>query len=162
MILDPETTLAEAWEKLKTELHEGTSCPLCKGYAKIYHQPLNREMALFALALARWHSRYPNQFAESAVLLRNFRFSAGSYGRLRFWGAAEQGDGEATWRITELGWKWVWRSVQLPRYVPLLMNEPLSEPTPYTAKGRLMPLVSWDAALGNAPFDRDAFMRGEA
>jgi hypothetical protein len=162
--IDPETTtLAQAWAWMEPHLLDGITCLLCGGKAEIYYQPLNREMALFAAVLARRQRQAPGVFHPIAALNRDIRlrFSAGSYARLRAWGAAEQGLEAATWRATDVTTAWVTGGLRLPRYVRYFMNNPLGPPQSHTKAGRLTTAMSWRDALGNAPFDLDAFLAGE-
>jgi len=162
--IDPETTtLAQAWAWMEPHLIDGTNCLLCGGKAEVYWQALNREMALFAVVLARRQYQAPGVFHPISVLARDIRlrFSAGSYARLRAWGAAEQGPEAATWRATDVTTAWVTGQVRLLRYVRFFMNNPLGPPQSNTKKGRLTAPMTWRDALGNAPFDLATFLAGE-
>jgi hypothetical protein len=164
MILDPDTSLEEAWAAMLPHLErEGVTCPLCGGNTEVYYQPLNREMALFAAALARRQRWAPGVFHPTADLAKDigFRFSAGSYARLRAWAAAEPGPEPATWRATDITTAWVTGQIKLLRYVRFFMNKPLGPPQGYTKSGRLAAPMTWRDAFGNAPFDLDAFLAGE-
>lgn len=79
----------------------GTRCILCDRMNKVYHSPLNHEMARVLGKLAEFHRETPSRYIHVYDQIPNVR--GGWYSRLAYWGFIEGSNEEGCWRITGEG-----------------------------------------------------------
>jgi hypothetical protein len=147
-----ELSLEAARQELRAKLSQGTICPCCEQYAKIYKRPLNAAMALVLLLLYRramalsdfgWvHvENYLKNLTSVPAALR------GDFHKLTHWGLLEakkeeQEDGNPRngfYRLTPNGIKFSRREIMVPSHV-YLYND--------SALGFESKMVAVDATLG--------------
>jgi hypothetical protein len=113
---DMTISAARAW--LRGELEHGAPCPCCTQMAKIYRRKVNATMAraLIALYRAGGTTRY--------IHAPSLPGDTHEMSQLAWWGLiAEESDrirddgGRAGWwRVTELGERWLYGAVTIPKY----------------------------------------------
>lgn len=150
MTLDPNSTLAQAKEWLRSRLDDGAKCPCCSQHAKIYRRKLNSGMAVSLLAFARvtqltnpkdgW-LRVPDDFVQTATVLKVLKNR--EYNKLRYWGLLEAHPTDQSldantpftgmWRITELGLKFARAEVEVPESVSIYDNRVMKRATKLTS-----------------------------
>lgn len=111
------TPLAQVRAWLRLKLDDGTSCPACGQYCKVYQRKLNSGMARSLIAM---YQIDPTGYIHVPTAL-----SARSReeGKLAYWRLVEEqnanrpdGGRAGYWRITELGTQFVLGQLRVPRY----------------------------------------------
>jgi len=112
---DDNTSVGEAKRWLKDRLEDGTYCPCCDQFAKIYHRQIHASMAVHLIILYKLSGR-TGEYIHKSVLMRQAKMSVSSFGggdfaMLRFWGLIEEqfkdlnkdSRTSGSWKITEKG-----------------------------------------------------------
>lgn len=123
-------TIQEAQEHLKKHWEEGTHCPCCKQFVKLYPRKITAAMAFCLWHIFKFDRTHPNQFVHfekyliENKVLTNLR---GDFAKLKFWGLVEQMEGTredsskriGLYRITEKGRDFVKGNIRVPSRVRL-------------------------------------------
>jgi hypothetical protein len=116
-----DKTLSDSRDWIAANRGKGVDCPVCDRKVKEYSRPINRAQAL---AITRMYVAAGNDY----VNVRNLRSQRG-YGtadknneisKLAHWGLVQQHPDPkrgGTWRVTELGGRWVRGQTKVPRNV---------------------------------------------
>lgn len=99
-------------------LAEGVDCPACGQTARAYRRRLHAKMAAALLRLYRagglslvaTSTLWPHHEATDAA-------------KLRYWGLIEAGPDPSTWRVTELGRRWIAGDVTVPSHATIYNGE---------------------------------------
>lgn len=143
-------TLQEARISFKACLEDGTICPCCGRFGKLYERPLYNRMAE-ALIVLYWKSRRRYIHVESELKkLKNASTSIrGDFAKLRYWGLIKpHPDRRGYWRITIKGMSFVRNRSRIPR-AAIMLNKKL-----FGFSGQTINIVE---ALGEK-FDYDELM----
>ena len=108
---------------------QGTTCPICKRYVKVYRRRLNSEMARFLIKLVHAYKRYPRYYRMRELYPGNNKAASdGVY--LIHWGLLEKSDttNEAqapagSYRPTDKGLRFFHNNEYVPTHVHLLNNQ---------------------------------------
>ena len=125
-----KTTIAQARRSVMSNIEEGTTCPCCDQYCRLYKRKLNSGMAAGLVWLVRQYLKdrqwvdIPNRAPR--FLLR----TGGQFSVLAHWGLIEQRINEddkkrtsGFWRPTKKGIDFVKRRISVPSHVHLYNNE---------------------------------------
>lgn len=131
---DPRTaSLASAKLYLQAKLEQGTVCPCCSQYAKVYRRKINSGMAVALMVILRRTKRMmpyegwlhiPDDFKDSGELVGVLKNR--DYPKLRYWGLLEAFEGanldsdtpcSGKWRLTNKGVAFCMGEVRVPKYV---------------------------------------------
>jgi len=109
-------TLLEARQWLRKRVNEGTDCPCCKRFAKVYKLKINTNMARFLISVARKKTEWVH-YNECDYVGRDYPW-------IRLWGLAETSKSEETkknmsglWRITNKGRLFIHNEITVPLHV---------------------------------------------
>lgn len=151
-------TLAIARATFNKDAADGTTCPCCDRYAKVYRRKFHASMAS---ALISFFGRVRGDVAAEVHVPRETKLSAlgGDWAKIRHWKLIETrfeeredgGPNSGLWRITELGVRFVMGHASIPAYVFLWNGEPVPSLQP-------VPTISIRQALGK-DFDYPELMR---
>ena len=148
-----DRTLAEAIHEVRSKAKEGTRCPCCNRYVKLYKRKLSAEMVVFLIALCR---EYKGDYLDIRKLQR-WKYQRGDYAYLAHWGLVEQQDGNAEgkrgsahWKPTGAAFQFILRHTLMPSHIHMLCGDYL---------GHSKNLVSVDKVLGEK-FNYDELMKG--
>lgn len=110
MELPPETTLADAKRLLKAKLEDGTDCPCCTQFAKIYPRQIHSTIARALIRM--W------QLAQRGYVHVAHDISpACEAGKARYWGLVEEHpETSGLWRLTVFGESFVRGAARVPKY----------------------------------------------
>ncbi len=124
------TTLEEAKTFVQLNLTNGTVCPCCAQFAKVYKRKLYSTIAVALCLIYQHFQKNPGHtwLHVQAFLIEAKRDSSimgGDVVKLRYWGLIERAAGErddgsdriGRYRITELGKQFVEGKVAVPGYV---------------------------------------------
>lgn len=99
--------LEEAKQELQENLHEGTECPCCGQFAKLYKRKFNSTMARCLIKLYGMEDKFHH---VSQIIEGISPTGSGDFSKLRYWGAIEEMPNDnrtkktsGYWRITEAG-----------------------------------------------------------
>ena len=172
----PDTaTLGEARQRLRDGWLTGVPCDCCGQFVRLYRRGLTSGMTLGMIAVYR-ATRDGHANAEGFVHAEDtFRDATatgmrlpsavrGDWAKLRFWGMAEQAEGNRAdgsprnghWRLTEKGRLFVEARLAVPAYVWLYNNRQYDAPDGADGRGETTTIRT---ALGNA-FDFNELMNG--
>ena len=121
----PVGTLDHAQQAFKEKLRDGTTCPCCGRFGKIYRRKLNSKMARATIEMFRLDEKRPGAWIHVAREL-DYNLRGSDYGLLPAWKFIEQpgedakGDGNphgGRYRITPLGRGFVKGLVPARKYV---------------------------------------------
>lgn len=108
-------TLAEARDTLQLQLDEGTTCPCCDQFAKVYSRKINAGHARALIALYRAVGR---DWGHLATYDQSREAS-----KLAYWGLIEEesarrddGGRSGWWRITDLGERFLRNQLLVPKH----------------------------------------------
>lgn len=126
---NPGPTLAQARAQFYENLRDGTTCPCCDRYAKMYKRNLNSAMAATLIGMYKAWMRDPGSWIHM-ISVHNFGLPSRDYGTLEHWGLTEakgetrkDGNPESGFhRITEKGRDFVEGKTLLRKYVFLYNN----------------------------------------
>lgn len=140
------TTIEHAKMYLRAHMGEGEDCPVCGRFTRMYRRNISGHMAQGLLAQYR--------AAGTRVVDTRGVWPASSTGGpnvslLRFWHLIEPGAEPRTWRVTDLGVRWIMGEVTVQKYAFLFDNR---------CFGLDGEQLAFSEALG-IPFDLDALMR---
>lgn len=117
-----DMTLPEARTDHSSRLKEGTTCPVCNRFDKIYRRPLNSGMAWALIALYKLDKKKPgwHHLLDEVPGLKG-----GDYGKLAEWGMIQGRDETKTdgnpengfYRITAKGIFFVQGKVRVKKYL---------------------------------------------
>jgi len=161
-------TVAEAREEFREAIRaeELAECPCCARRARARKRKLSSTMAryLAAMAAAQIESRgAPVDVTKLPIYQSGTQ--RGDYAYMRHWGLIERlpeildnqdGGPSGVWRVTEMGYAFVWGRVLVPSHAWILDNELVRD---MGADGFTEQLVSFTEALG-ARFDYDEVVHG--
>jgi hypothetical protein len=97
--------LDQAKAEFESKLEEGTTCPCCRRFTKVYKRPLHAGMARFLWWLVR---------KSGEVRDRSER--GGDYAKLLFWGLIEASETRNFFRPTVEGQRFVRGEITVPKY----------------------------------------------
>lgn len=128
-------TVAEARERLQADLGEGTHCPVCDQFAKVYKRALRGALAVSLIHVYRYFRAHPDAVWLDGVpeYLRALGANTtNDVALLRHWGLLEPKHGEredgstrlGVFRITEEGRAFVMGALKVQRFA-LLYNQAL-------------------------------------
>lgn len=105
-------TLKEAKEYLKANWENGTTCPCCKQYVKLYKRPIHSGMAYgliaaYKLGGANDFIHIPSVFTENKIGV-----SQGEFAKLRYWGLIEQAENHDELKRTSGFWKLTMKGIE--------------------------------------------------
>ena len=113
----------------RAEDAQGTTCPVCDRYVKVYRRRLNSEMARFLIKLVYAYKRYPRYYTMRELYPGNNK-SASDGVYLLHWGLVERSDtvNEAqapagSYRPTDKGLRFAHNNEYVPTHVHLLNNQ---------------------------------------
>jgi len=132
----PKTPLWQAREWLLGARSEGTTCPCCGQYARVYKRRLNYAMAYALVLVYRHFSLKPETewlHLPSFLNGRGVLARGGDPAKLRYWGLLVGSGGVrdddsgrvGEYRITELGRAFVERMTDVPAHLYLYNNDVL-------------------------------------
>ncbi len=110
------------------ETSEGTRCPCCERYGKVYRRKLNATMAAALVRLhALTHNKEREWFDPKEFTLP---YEGGEYGKLQFWelvvtqpSTDPKRKGSSKWKITDKGKKFVRGELKVPAYAVVYDGE---------------------------------------
>lgn len=110
------TSLHDAEATFNAKLPDGTVCPCCRRYAKIYKRRITRPMAraLFSVFTRSGHA-WTNVPSETGLSRMG-----GDWAKLAMWGLIEEsksGPHSGWWRVTRLGAKWAQGRARVARRI---------------------------------------------
>lgn len=115
--------LEDARAQLHEQSEEGTTCPCCDQYAKVYKRRLSANMVLFLIDLVTKCS------ADGWMKYTECRFTGRDYNFLRHWGLADtrvnndpEKKSSGMWRPTQLGRDFLSGRAFVPAYVHVYNN----------------------------------------
>lgn len=131
-------TLAEARTKFMSEAQkQGSTCPCCNRFGKIYRRKINSGMS--AVLILLYHHRAQSSFHHVPTLINSETPAAvaaairGDFAKLRYWDLLEEQAlrvGESVvkrtsgkWRITDEGVQFVEGTLSVPKYVLVYNSE---------------------------------------
>lgn len=110
-------TVEEAKDYLREHIDDGTRCPVCTQYAKVYRRKITKSSAE---ALFRLYRSAGLGWAHWPTVNRGFRADEC---KLEYWGLVEEertlrpdGGRAGWWRVTPLGKQWLSGEIGLPKY----------------------------------------------
>lgn len=120
---DATTEVSEVRVPLGAHSKEGSDCPHCGQYMRVYVRKLNRNMMLFLRSLAR----KPGEW----VSFRECEFTSRDYPYVSFWGLAvtrvDANDGtkraSGFWKITQKGLDFLAARLAVPSHVHVYNNK---------------------------------------
>lgn len=123
---------AKAW--LEEKLEQGTKCPCCYQYIKIYKRHFNSEMARVMIYIYKHSIKAPGWFHAKHVLGQTGKRDR-DMGFLKHWRLVEEMEAEKEdgnphagyYRITKAGEEFVLGNLSIPKYKMILRNEVVSE-----------------------------------
>lgn len=108
---------------------QGTHCPVCERYVKVYRRRLNSDMSRFLLKLVHAYKRYPRYYTMRELYPGNNK-SASDGVYLAHWGLIERSDAvneaqapAGSYRPTDKGLRFAHNNEFVPTHVHLLNNE---------------------------------------
>lgn len=110
--------LREVKQRLLSRLDEGTKCPACNQFAKVYRRKITAPMAKVLIAM--WRAA-----GWDFIHLPSLGLSRGDEAKARYWGLIEEyPDGEredgstrvGVWRLTSKGVSFVHNRLRVPKY----------------------------------------------
>lgn len=121
-------TLAQARADFYESLREGTRCPCCDRFGKIYRRKLNSSMALMVIRMFRYEKEHPGWIHMISV--NNFNLPSRDYGTLMHWELTEEKAGKKEdgnpdngfYRLTEKGRLFALRKIRVRKYIYLYDN----------------------------------------
>lgn len=150
MNLRPEHTLSFARMWLRNQLSEGTNCPCCGQYAKIYRRSIHKTMAK---ALIRLYNVSLDLPVGEYLHVSTIAGPACEAGKLRYWGLLEADPTRrGWWRLTAPGYQFARGETTVRKYAHVFDDDLL-----YSSG----PTVSINDCLGT-PFDYAVLMRNDA
>lgn len=138
---------------------DGTRCPCCERFIKLYRRPLNASMARYLIFMVK-KSGPTNIWLHVETDFRDVSIpSRGDYAKLRYWGLIEPKPGKSDrggrtngyWRLTDKGRAFVNDEIAVPAKIHLLNNKVV---------GWSDDTITIKEALGEK-FDYDELMRIE-
>lgn len=128
---DPATaTLEEAKVQLQQQLMNGTHCPCCAQFCKIYRRPITSTMAWSLILIYRFFQANPNEpwlhVPDYLVKVKaDSSVAGGDVAKLRFWDLLQRkvdvrpdgSDRVGYYRITEPGRNFVEGRSAVPKYI---------------------------------------------
>jgi len=115
-----DTPLSETKDWLRIHGKNGTHCPCCKQYVKIYRRPISSAMARWLIWLVRtWEHK---SRGVEWIHARESAAAGGDYGKLRHWDLIEPRDKNKKtgfWRPTIKGIDFVHKHCRVPSHVVL-------------------------------------------
>jgi len=125
-------TIEEAKARFMVEAQsvEGTHCPCCKKFAKVYHRKFNSRMALTMIYTYPWFRSHPFEWLDVGnFLVTKYNMIPGDHGKLIWWGMLEKKpekkDGAKTsglYRMTNKGYSFV-NGLRVQSHVNEYMSE---------------------------------------
>jgi hypothetical protein len=123
--MSPDMSLDEARDWLRQRVEKGDRCPCCSQFAKVYKKAITATSARVLILL--WKTSGRDYGYIPAILTTGptmmVRASGGDYAKLAYWGLIEplpekrpDGGKAGWWRVTELGERWIYRTVTVPEY----------------------------------------------
>lgn len=119
-----DTTLAEARRHLIAHLDEGVHCPCCDQYARRYKRKLNSGMVRALLWLVQVHRQGNGDWVDVQVNAPAWLLRTKQLPTTRYWGLVERAPNDAStrkssgqWRPTDLGIRFAFGDVRVPRHV---------------------------------------------
>lgn len=117
-------SLEAAQSRYRDGLREGTDCPCCGRYGRIYRRGFNSKMARALIELARLDIRRPGAWVNVAADIP-YALRGSDYGLLPYWAFVEGKDGQrddgnprlGLYRITALGRGFVNAMLSAKKYV---------------------------------------------
>lgn len=123
-----EVTLRQAKATLVSNLEDGTTCPCCGQYAKLYVRQLNSGMAATLVWLVNQYLK-TKKWIDIPEDAPRFVIKNREIGRLKHWGLvvqhANEEEGQKTsgiWKPTEKGIQFALMEITVPRSVRLFNN----------------------------------------
>jgi len=125
-------TLQVAKKELMATLKEGSDCPCCGQYARMYKRKLNSIMAIGLINLTKEYKK-TNKFVHVHDIRlgdRDVRAMGGQFAGLKFWGLIEEQINEDTqkrcsgmWRPTKKGIDFVYKKIKVPEFIWVFNNK---------------------------------------
>ncbi|RKY28465.1 MAG: hypothetical protein DRP83_00770 [Planctomycetota bacterium] len=126
-----QKVIAELRKETEKRAHDaqGTHCPVCSKFVKVYRRKLHNEMARFLIKLVHAYKRYPRYYTMRELFPGNNKSASdGSY--LVHWGLVERSDATneaqapaGSYRPTDKGLRFAHNNEFVPTHVHLLNNE---------------------------------------
>ena len=120
-IPDEDWTLTEARAWLRDRVEDGSTCPLCTQFAKVYYRKINHGMVRGLVALYRQRDNGNSGYAHLPTL--GLGQLGGQMSRLTYWGLIQEerrerddGGHAGWWRITEEGIDFLRGRTSVPEY----------------------------------------------
>lgn len=124
---DDGDTLARARAMLNEQKFavEGTVCPCCDRYAKVYPRQIHTSMARWLIQLVRRYSVEPRWYAVREPWALRINSGTGDTAKLRYWSMIEhrpKGEGDekkkdsGKWKPTRIGVDFVHGLLPVPKY----------------------------------------------
>jgi len=153
-------TVEKAREQLMRARWDGTRCPCCDQYAKVYRRTITGTMACWLIWLVQSYRREPRWYhvRESFGNANPARkYHTGDYGKLLHWGlivaSEEEVEGKKSagyWKPTRRGYRFVLGKISVERHAYVYNRECIE---------LAGPMITITDALGTK-FDYDKLMRG--
>lgn len=123
-------SLRQARENYLSNLREGTNCPCCGRYGKIYRRKLNSAMAVTLIKMYQLDLKSPGEWIHM-IGNGNFGLPSRDYSTLKHWGLTEEKTGakkdgnpdNGFYRITESGKLFVENRQSVPKYVYIYSDQ---------------------------------------
>lgn len=104
-----EMALGNARDLLREMVEDGTECPCCRQFAKVYKRRIHSRMAADLIRFYRVHGQ------EWGHSTRTLGATAPDFVKLRYWNLVIPQEGEredgshrvGLWRISDEGWRWL-------------------------------------------------------
>lgn len=143
---------------LKAHAAEGTSCPVCEQFVKLYKRKLNSAQAYALIGLVRIWIKSPDDYVQFTGK-HKYRDGGGDFAKLRFWGLIEEKQNDddkkrnsGYWKPTVKGCNFVNNKIRVASHVIILMGK---------VEGFTEETIDITDALGDK-FDYTELMKGTA
>lgn len=124
----PEPTIREARRALLEKMWEGTTCPCCGRYAKIYSRTLNAGMVADLERLYLEGGAAQLGWVSWRRVWSNDRGRGKEFQRMRFWGLIQQSDSEpGVWKVTPKGERFLLGLEVVPKRVSIFDGKKIGD-----------------------------------
>lgn len=129
--MNSDLTILETKKYLKQNLHKGITCPCCNQFVKAYKRKIRHSLAYGLINLFMIHETNEFHLEDELRRLDLKNIVRSDFPKLRFWNLIEKikgkrDDGSSKngfYKITQLGRRFVFNEVAIPKYIFLQNNE---------------------------------------
>ena len=129
--MQPTVTLQDAKTQVREHADEGTTCPCCGRYVRVYRRTITKSQVEFLVDLyyaARVHSRRIGVRVEELSIdvrtIQGQHMRGGDYSKLAYWNLIRRSEEhQGYWGITTLGIHFLRGITTVPRYAHVLDGE---------------------------------------